>query len=205
VPTEESAGGRAPVAIWCGRLQRWKGAHVFLRAAAIARRSVPNARFIVVGGSLMGLEPEYHAELRSLVASLDLGPAVRFAGHQASVAPFLAEADIVVHSAIAPEPFGLVILEAMLAARPVVASAEGGPLEIVEPEVTGVLVPPGDAGALAAALVRLFGDRDLRARMGDAGRARAGREFSAPVMARRFEALYAELAGGAGAREGKAA
>lgn len=197
--------GRAPVAVWVGRLQRWKGAHVFLRAAALVRRAIPDARFIVVGGTLLGLEPEYAAELRDLARALDLESAVLFAGHQPSVAPFLRDADVVVHSSIAPEPFGLVILEAMLAGKPVVASAEGGPLEIVEPELTGLLVPPGDAEALGAALLRLFQDSGLRARMGAAGRARAEQRFSAKTMAREFETLYAALLWGTDARRGEAA
>jgi glycosyltransferase involved in cell wall biosynthesis len=190
---EARAAGQAPMAVWCGRLQRWKGAHVFLRAAAIVRQSIPSARFIVVGGSLMGLEPEHASDLRALARTLGLESAVRFVGYQPDVWPFLAEADVVVHSSIAPEPFGLVILEAMLAGRAVIASADGGPLEIVEPEVTGLLVPPGDAAALGAALVRLLGDPAAAARMGDDGRRRAERHFSAAVMTTRIEALYGEL------------
>lgn len=182
-----------PVAVWCGRLQRWKGAHVFLRAAAIARQAIPSAQFVIVGGSLMGLEPDHASDLRALARTLGLESAVRFTGQQADVWPFLAGADVVVHSSIAPEPFGLVILEAMLAGRAVIASAEGGPLEIVEPEVTGLLVPPGDAAALGAALVRLLGDPAATARMGRDGRRRAERHFSAAAMTTRIEALYDEV------------
>jgi glycosyltransferase involved in cell wall biosynthesis len=187
---ERKAG---PVAVWCGRLQRWKGAHVFLRAAAIARPSIPSARFVIVGGTLMGLEPEHASDLRTLARMLDLESAVHFAGHQADVWPFVDAADVVVHSSVAPEPFGLVILEAMLAGRAVIASAAGGPLEIVEPDVTGLLVPPGDAGALAAALVRLLGNPGEAARMGAEGRLRAARHFSGAAMTRRIEALYGEI------------
>jgi glycosyltransferase involved in cell wall biosynthesis len=190
---DERPGDHAPVAVWCGRLQRWKGAHVFVRAAAIARRSFPSARFVIVGGTLMGLEPDYESDLRALASTLGIESAIQFAGHQADVWPFLAQADVVVHSSITPEPFGLVILEAMLAGKPVIASAEGGPLEIVEPDLTGLLVPPGDAGALGAALVRLFGDPAAGARMGAEGRRRAERHFSAKTMTRRIEELYEEV------------
>jgi len=200
--TKAQADDRSPVAVWCGRLQRWKGAHVFLRAAAIVRQSIPGARFVVVGGTLMGLEPECESDLRALRRTLGLESAVRFVGHQHDVMPFFAQADVVVHSSTSPEPFGLVILEAMLAGKPVVASAIGGPLEIVEPDVTGLLVPPGDAAALGAAIVRLFRDSGERARMGAAGRLRAEQEFDAATMTRRFEALYAEVIGaGAGGVE----
>jgi len=190
---DDRPGDHVPVALWCGRLQRWKGAHVFVRAAAIARQSIPSARFVVVGGTLMGLEPDYESDLRALARTLGLESAIQFVGQQMDVWPFLAQADVVVHSSIAPEPFGLVILEAMLAGRPVIASADGGPLEIVEPEVTGLLVPPGDAAALGAALVRLLGDAAAATRMGTDGRRRAERHFSAAAMTRRIETLYDEV------------
>jgi glycosyltransferase involved in cell wall biosynthesis len=194
-----------PVAVWCGRLQRWKGPDVFLRAAAIVRRTMAGARFVVVGGALMGLDADFERELRSLVRELDLESAVRFTGHQDRTAPFLAGADVVVHSSRTPEPFGLVVLEAMLAGRAVVAPAAGGPLEIVEPGVTGLLVPPGDASGLAAAILTLFRDPSLRLRMGAAGRARARGLFSAGAMTRRFEELYAALVERADAGRGEAA
>ena len=188
--TKAQAADRAPVAVWCGRLQRWKGAHVFIRAAAIARQAVPSARFVIVGGTLMGLEPEYESDLRALVHTLGLESAVQFTGQQADVWPYLAQADVLVHSSIAPEPFGLVMLEAMLAGKPVIASADGGPLEIVEPDRTGLLVPPGDALALGAAIARLLDDSAARARMGAEGRRRAELHFSATAMTKRLEELY---------------
>jgi glycosyltransferase involved in cell wall biosynthesis len=191
--TDRTDLDRPPVAVWCGRLQRWKGAHVFLRAAAIARQSIPSAQFVIVGGTLMGLEPDHASDLRTLARTLGLESAVRFAGQQADVWSFLQAADVVVHSSVSPEPFGLVILEAMLAGRAVIASAAGGPLEIVEPGATGLLVPPGDATALGAALVRLLGDPAAASRMGREGRRRAERYFSAAAMTTRIEALYNEV------------
>jgi glycosyltransferase involved in cell wall biosynthesis len=181
--------------VWCGRLQRWKGAHVFLHAAVRVHESRPATRFAVVGGTLFGLDREYADELRAFVRRRALDDAVRFTGHLADPWPELARADLVVHSAIRPEPFGLVIVEAMLAGKPVVAAAGGGPAEIVDPGVTGLLVTPGDADALAGALLALLTDDQRRAEMGRAGRARARTLFGAETMARRFEALYAELAG----------
>jgi glycosyltransferase involved in cell wall biosynthesis len=87
----------------------------------------------------------------------------------------------------------------MLAGRAVVASAAGGPLEIVEAGETGLLVPPGDADALAAAMLSLLDDDARRAAMGAAGLARARARFGADAMARGFERLYADLLG-AGSR-----
>ena len=136
VDAPAGAAAAAPAAgktvVWCGRLQRWKGAHLFLEAAARVRRARPDTRFVVVGGALFGLEPGYAQTLDARAAALGLADAVRFTGHLDDPAPELAAAALVVHSAIRPEPFGLVIVEAMLAGRAVVAPAEGGPAEIVE-------------------------------------------------------------------------
>jgi glycosyltransferase involved in cell wall biosynthesis len=183
--------------VWCGRLQRWKGAHVFLEAAARVRRDVPAARFLVVGGALFGLEAAYEGELHALARGLGLGEDVRFTGQQADPGPFLAAADVIVHSSVCPEAFGLVVLEGMAHGKPVVASAAGGPEEIVEPGVTGRLVPPNDADALAQALITLMRDDSLRAEMGRAARERAERCFSVGAMMRRIETLYGELLGNA--------
>jgi glycosyltransferase involved in cell wall biosynthesis len=88
------------------------------------------------------------------------------------------------------EPFGLVVLEAMAAARPVIASAAGGLADIVLHGETGLLVPPGDAGALRAALAQLLAAPGLQARLGEAGRRRA-EEYRASRIAPRVEAAYA--------------
>lgn len=206
----EAPGEAAPPAagrsvVWCGRLQRWKGAHVFLEAAARVRRVRPGTRFVIVGGALFGLETGYVQSLAAQADALGLSDAVRFTGHLDDPAPELAAADLVVHSAIRPEPFGLVLVEAMLAGRAVIASAAGGPLEIVEPGETGLLVPPSDADALAAAMLSLLDDDARRAAMGAAGLARARAQFGAEAMARGFERLYEDLLGtgtqGTGSRE----
>ena len=97
------------------------------------------------------------------------------------------------HASVEPEPFGLVLVEAMAAGKPVVATAQGGPLEIVEEGITGFLVPPGDAEALAGALGKLLADEGLGRRMGEAGRQRAWERFSVERMVRELEEVYEGL------------
>jgi len=202
-PTVTTETAPAPKTVaWCARLQHWKGAHVFLEAAARVRRTRPDTRFVVIGGSLFGLEPGYDAELRRRAAAEDLAGAVRFTGHVDDPTPELAGADLVVHSAIRPEPFGLVIVEAMFLGRAVVAAGVGGPAEIVEPGVSGMLVAPDDPVALADAVDQLLGSDARRAAMGEAGRARARALFGAATMARRFESLYLQVLA-SGARSGE--
>jgi len=181
---------RAPLVVWCGRLQRWKGTHIFLKAAARVRQQMPTARFLVVGDALFGLDADYSGELHAMAKTLNLDACLGFAGHQPDARRFVAATDVFVHSSIRPDPFGLVILEAMALGKPVIASGEGGPLEIVEPNVTGLLVPPNDPDMLAEAMITLLQDEALRDRMGKAGLERAERSFSVSRMMQAFETLY---------------
>jgi glycosyltransferase involved in cell wall biosynthesis len=190
---EDWVAANLPIVVWCGRLQRWKGAHIFLEAAALVKRQVPEARFLVVGGALFGLDSEYEHHLRGLAKTLELNDCLRFTGYATDVRPYLSVAEFVVHSSIKPEPFGLVILESMSLGTPVVAAAEGGPAEIVEHEATGLLVPPRDPHLLASAMVRLIGDDRLREAMGVAARKRAREVFSMPRMLQKIESVYCRL------------
>ena len=178
---------------WCGRIQRWKGAHIFLEAASLVRKTFDRVRFLVVGGSLFGLDPDYQKELEEIVSHRNLSDVVSFVGFQSKVQNILQSSDIVVHSSIRPEPFGLVILDAMRASKPVIASNEGGPVEIVEHGVTGLLIPPKDPEKLAEAMIELLQNESLRKRMGNAGKLRMQEHFSISKMMQSVESLYYRL------------
>jgi len=158
--------------VMVGRLAAWKGQDVFLQAFAHAFPD-GGARASVVGAALFGDEEHYAAELQQLVAELGLEGRVELLGQRADVAVLLGEADIVVHASRIPEPFGQAVVEGMLAGAAVVATEGGGPSELIRPDVDGVLVPPDDVAALAAALQRLAADPALRARLGTSARHRA--------------------------------
>lgn len=132
------------------RLAHWKGQHVLLDALV----SLPDAHAVLVGAALFG-EDAYEAKLRAQVQALGLSERVHFLGFQSDIAGLMHAMDVIVHTSIAPEPFGRVIVEAMLAHRPVIAAAGGGALEIITDGVDGVLVSPGDHAALAAAVEHL--------------------------------------------------
>jgi glycosyltransferase involved in cell wall biosynthesis len=193
-PTKTGSKMDKPLVVWIGRLQRWKGTHIFLKAAAIVNEKFPEAQFCVVGGTLFGIESEYQKELKDLAESLNLNGSLNFAGHQSCVQSFLNSADIVVHSSIQPEPFGLVLLEAMNAGKPVVASNKGGPVEIVENGVTGYLIPPNDPQELANAIITLLRNGTLRTKMGQAAQERVKKHFNPSKMIQQLQSLYSELA-----------
>lgn len=175
-----------------GRIAPWKGQDVALKAFA---RAFPGGseRLAVVGAPLFGQDEEDYAQrLRELSHRLGLDGRVEFRGFRDDVAAELAEVDVLVHASVLPEPFGQVVLEGMAAGVPVVAAGAGGPAEILEDRVTGLLYPPGDVAALADALHRLAEDDSLRQRLADAGRARA-RSYSPDAVAARVRAVYEEV------------
>ena len=186
------APAQPPCVAYIGRLSARKGPHVLLRAAARVLAAHPNVRFLIAGDEFGGGD-ELRRELVSEAGRLGISASVEFRPFSEDVSSLLTQASIVVSPSILPESFGLILLEAMAFGRPVVASAHGGPSELIVDGETGLLVPPGDAAALAAALDRLLKDAGLRARLGAAGRVRAQGRYPVAESVRRFEAIYREL------------
>jgi glycosyltransferase involved in cell wall biosynthesis len=147
------------------RLQRWKGQHVFLRAFAEALRGT-RVRAQLAGAPLFGQE-EYERELRVLAADLGIADQVSFLGQVEDVSAFLSSVDLLVHASVRAEPLGQSVLQGLAHAVPVIATDGGGPAEWVRPGVNGLLVPPDDSAALAAALRRVVGSVELRARLAE--------------------------------------
>jgi len=179
VPYEDGA----PRLLCVGRLIPIKGHIVLLRAFAAARKEIPDLVLEVAGRG--PLEPA----LRALARELGVGDAVSFLGHVTPIQGAIERAAVVVVPSMG-EGFGMVALEAMERARPVIAASIGGLGEIVQDGVTGVLVPPGEAEPLAEAIVRVASDRGLARRMGEAGRDRALARFLQAFCTDRTELLY---------------
>lgn len=179
-----------PTVLCIAALTRKKAQDVLLSAFPLVLREHPDARLVLVGEG-----PERPA-LEALSARLDLAQRVQFAGLESreQVVRRLQDARVVVLPS-REEPFGLASVEGMMATRPVVASAVGGLPEIVTDGVDGLLVPPEDPAALAAAIARLLGDADLRARLGTAGRQTVHERFryehTGAAYLAHFEALLA--------------
>jgi len=109
------------------------------------------------------------------------------------VAAFIKRLDILVMPSTSPEGLPLTLMEAMAFGKPVVASDAGGSRDIVIPEVTGLLVPPGDAEALSAAVLRLINNPELRLSMGEAGRQRLHDHFNFTAQMQALEAIYQDM------------
>lgn len=182
----------APLLGVVGRLCTQKGQDTFIRAAARLHADWPQARFLVIGSADDEAEPQ---RLRALGASLGLGePVLRFTGHRGDMPAVYGALDLLV----APsrwEGFGLMLVEAMACATPIVASRAGAIPEVVSEGETALLVPPDDVAALGAAMQTLLADPALRHRLGAAGPARA-RDFSWERSARQLEQIYADVMAG---------
>ena len=177
-----------PVVGLFGRLTPWKGQSVLLEALA----RLPGVQGLIVGAALFG-EDAYAARLRDRAAQPDLAGRVRFLGFRHDIPALMKAVDVVCHAPVDPEPFGRVIVEGMLAGRPLEASAAGGVLELIDDGVTGVLVPPGDVAALAVALRRVLDDAVLAARLASAGGAAARSRFSLAAMRAGVYAVLQEV------------
>jgi glycosyltransferase involved in cell wall biosynthesis len=178
-----------PTVAFAGRLVREKGVDVLLRAFAKVVQQIPEARLVVCGDG-----PE-RVSIEMLAAQLGLAPCVAMLGFRPNeeVERIFREAWAVAIPSIWEEPFGQVAIEAMMNGVAVVASSSGGLGGIVRDGQTGFLVPPGDANAFAAALLRLLGDRGLAERQGRAGHKLAIAEFSETQMVDRFLRLYGSI------------
>ncbi|HJQ74962.1 MAG TPA: glycosyltransferase [Gaiellaceae bacterium] len=190
-PAPYEAGARRLLCV--GRLIPIKGHIVLLRAFAEAKRELPGLELDVAGRG--PLEPA----LRALARELGIADSVHFLGHVSPIQGAIERSQVVVVPSMG-EGFGMVALEAMERARPVVAAAIGGLGELVQDGETGLLVPPGEAGPLRDAIVRLAGDPELARRMGEAGRRRALHRFLQTFCTDRTELLYHAALERAGSR-----
>lgn len=169
-----------------GRLAPEKGFDTLIEAAVRVCERVPEAHFVLAG------EGEERAKIETLIVQHGLTERFQMLGLREDIPTLLASAAVVAVPSLS-EGQGLVALEAMAACRPVVASHVGGLVETIEDGVTGLLVPPRRAAALAEALGRLLGDTALREQMGAAGRARVEAHYTADRMVDRTLELYRRL------------
>lgn len=175
----------APVIGSVGRLAKQKGYHHFLEAAAIVAAAIPSARFLLVGGG------EEEGKLKQLAQELNLLEHVIFAGPQTHVEPWLAAMDVFVSSSLW-EGLPTVILEAIMAGVPVVATAVAGSTELVNENEAGLLVEPGNSRALALAIFAMLSQPpDWAARQ--RARDRIKNKFSIASIAAQTEQLYIRL------------
>jgi glycosyltransferase involved in cell wall biosynthesis len=185
---EMGVGADDFVLIQVARLDYLKDHATAVRTLARVVKECPQAQLVLVG------EGPEQPGIEALVGELGLGEHVRLLGSRRDVPRLLSVADAFLLTSIS-EGIPLTIAEAMAAGLPVVSTDVGGVGEMVEPEVTGLLAPAGDAEALAGQCLRLAGDTELRARLGKKGRERARERYDEGRMMEEYARVYAEVLG----------
>jgi glycosyltransferase involved in cell wall biosynthesis len=160
-----------------GRVNAWKGHRYFVEIAALLSKKYPNVRFVMVGDAYPG-EEYLQDELKDAVRKSGLEDAVHYLGFRSDVPHVLKGLDIFVLPSILPDPLPTVVLEAMACGRPVVATQHGGALEMVDDQITGILIPWDNPHIAAERFEILISDAIMRKEMGEAGRERVLELFS---------------------------
>jgi glycosyltransferase involved in cell wall biosynthesis len=175
---------------------RWKGQDVFLRAAGKILRDDLSAtmRFYIVGGPIYTTRGSQFSrdELSALAQQLGVSRQMGFVTFQNDPAPVYRALDVVVHASTKPEPFGLTIAEAMACGRAVIVSAAGGAAELFTPDYDALAIPPGDPESMAAAILRLAKDPQLRESLAQRARETAVMRFSRNRMAIAILSVYSQ-------------
>lgn len=179
-----------PVVGVFSRIAQWKGQHVLLDALP----ELPHVQALFVGGILFRDDEPYLRQLHRTVQVHGLGERVRFLGFRDDIPALMRLVDVVVHTSTAPEPFGRVIVEGMMAKTPVVATRAGGALEIIDHGKTGLLTPPADSKALAAALREVLANPVQAHRLAQDGASSAQRQFSLKAITARIDHVVKQIA-----------
>jgi glycosyltransferase involved in cell wall biosynthesis len=175
-----------------GRIVQWKGIIEFVQSAALVIRSVPNTVALIVGDCSDG-DSDYLNKVEYLIAEYGLNGKIILTGYRTDVPALMKLMDVVVHASITPEPFGMVLIEAMAMQKPVVATKMGGPLDIMLDGQTGFLVASDDPCEMADAVKRLIVDKSLASDMGKKGKSRVVDMFTKERYARQVEDVYLKL------------
>jgi len=183
LPRPSFSRSREPLLAMVGQISCWKGHDTAIRALRDLRRHHPHARLLIVGEVKFAdantrLDNRgYLAELHRLVRELGLGEAVEFAGEREDIPQIMARADVVLVPSV-EEPFGRSVAEAMAVGTPVIATTVGGPAELIEDGVTGLLAPPGEPAAWSEAIGRILDNPEWALQMGRGASDVAQRRFA---------------------------
>jgi glycosyltransferase involved in cell wall biosynthesis len=173
---------------------RWKGQETFIEAIRLLPRDL-NVEAFIIGGPIYRTNGSQYTEPELSKFAAERGVRVTFSGFRDDMPAVLRALDIVVHASTKPEPFGMVLIEAMACGRAVIASRAGGALEIVTEGVDGVMHEPGDAAHLAECITRLARNPELRKQLGSAARRTVQERFSSRAFAANMSSIYERLAG----------
>jgi len=175
-----------------GRIVRWKGHVEFLKAANIVMKAIPDLKLLIVGDYSDG-EKAYQDRITRMVEEGEFKDRIIFTGYVKNVGEHYSLMDVCVHASIQPEPFGLVITEAMSYGVPVVASNRGAPQEIISDGLDGYLVDPEATDVFADRIFALLTNDNLRSRIAANGKERVLRDYPLESYAHEMERIYLDM------------
>ena len=184
-------GNDDPVIGVVGNIKQWKGQEIVVRATALLKKDWPGIKCLLVGGTIDG--DLYKEKLENITRELLIEKNVIFAGFQENPADFMNIMDVVIHSSIAPEPFGMVNLEAMYIKKPVVSTNIGGPMEIFKNGEDGVLIEPNNPVELARKISMLLESPKLRMKLGQRANETVMRRFRINDTVSKIQKVYEEI------------
>jgi glycosyltransferase involved in cell wall biosynthesis len=188
VRAELGVGPDQLLVLMVGNIRRWKGQHAVIAALRLLPENIRTRLRVCFAGATASIDTAYEAELRDEIAAGGLGDCVSILGPRSDVADLYGAADIAVHASTSPEPFGLVVPEAMALNCAMIAASSGGPAEVITPG-TGFLCDPSEPKEYAHALAQLVQDDALRREIAAAGSARAA-QFSIERTVEGTERVY---------------
>ncbi|MEH2424262.1 MAG: glycosyltransferase [Nostoc sp.] len=171
------------------RLAPWKGQHILIDALA---KCPPEVTAILVGDALFG-EQDYVQKLHQQVTQLGLENRVKFLGFRSDIPQLMAACDLVAHTSTSPEPFGRVIVEAMLCGKPVVAAKAGGVMELVEHGLNGFLVTPGEPQELAQVIITCLQETEITVTIAKNARIIASERFNIAIINQQIAQLLSHI------------
>lgn len=177
-----------------GRIIRWKGHVELLKAAKIVLDALPEAKLVIIGSTSDG-NIRYKKQLTKMVDDSGFSNRIIFTGYIPDVSTFYKIIDVCVHCSIEPEPFGLVITEAMSYGVPVIASNLGAPKEIITDGENGYIVKPTETEELADTIIKLLVDDSLRERIGGSGEKHVELNYQLEAYGRSIEKVYLDVLG----------
>lgn len=188
----EKVAHQKPTVGMAGRINRWKGQKLFVDAAEIVHKFIPSVEFEIAGETYLG-EDYLKEELLEYIAEKKLNKVVRLLGQVNNMDAFYGGIDVFVLPSIKPEPFGLVVIEAMEYAIPVIATNHGGPVEIITDRIDGYLVDYKTADQMATRIIELLQNKELCDSIGINGQKKKRKEFLVSEMVRKIENVFKEI------------
>jgi glycosyltransferase involved in cell wall biosynthesis len=180
-----------------GRITPMKGQTLLIEAARELRKTDPHFKILIIGATFMPMDLIYLENLNAMIRDYDLEKNIHFTGHLTPPYAGMLACDVIINASVVPEPFGLTIIEGMMLGKPVIAPANGGPLEIITDGSTGVFFKPGNPISLAEKMRLTIRASALRTSIGQNAREEAIRRFTIDKTITELEAEYDRLTKGA--------